>query len=84
MRLISLILLIVITNVNAQVPFDMIPGNFVRQGKVIWSCLPAMRSILVCDPIPIDKFCQVEKKAFDKGILACVRPMMADDKQEEG
>ncbi len=66
----------------AQVPFDMIPGNFVRQGKIIWSCLPAVGSVLVCAPIDINKFCQIEKREFDKGILSCVKPLMAEDNLE--
>ena len=81
MRLISLILVMFSTTAIAQVPFDMMPGNFVKQGDVIWSCLPQPRSILVCAPIPIDQFCQMEKEAFDKGILACIKPMMAKDQE---
>lgn len=67
--------------VNAQVPFDMMPGNFVNQDNIIWSCLPQIGKILVCAPIPISKFCQVEKEAFDNGRLECVKPLMAKEQE---
>ena len=58
--------------------FDAIPGTLIKQGRIVWSCLPEMGPTLVCAPIPIDAFCQIERREFDKGILACVKPLMAE------
>lgn len=76
-----LLIALLSTTVTAQVPFDMMPGTFVKQDNEIWSCLPQVSSILVCARIPISQFCQVEKEAFDKGRLACIEPMMANEQE---
>ena len=47
-----LVLALTVSTVNAQVQFDMIPGNFVRQ---------------------------VDRIEFGKGILSCVKPLMAEE-----
>ena len=77
------VLLITTTTVTAQVGFDMIPGNFVRQGNIIWSCLVVPRIAPVCAPINIKQFCQIDKRKFEQGILSCVRPLMAEENQEQ-
>ena len=82
MRWISLILIILSFTASAQ-QFDTMPGTFARQGNVIWACLPVIK-ILVCAPINIDNFCQMDRPDYDRGVLSCSRPMMAEDKQEVG
>ncbi len=64
----------------AQESFDTMPGTFARQGDVIWACLPVIR-ILVCAPIHIDKFCQMDRPDYERGVLSCARPMMAEDER---
>lgn len=82
MRLISLILIMFSMNVGAQA-FDTMPGTFVRQGKIIWTCLPLPR-VLVCAPVSVKMFCQMDRSDYDRGILSCARPMMAEDDSETG
>ena len=74
-----LLIALLSTIATAQPPFDTMPGTFVRQGEVIWACLPVVR-ILVCAPISVSHFCQMDRPDYDKGILNCVKPMMAEDK----